>query len=158
MSKISRRGLFKALSPKKEFILRPPYSYEHSDFEKKCITCSEKSCVNACEESIIEIKDDLPFISFKQSGCTYCKECALACEKDVLHVETPHQIKALFTINTTKCLAWNDVICSSCKDACIDDAIEFFGLFRPLINEKCTSCGFCVSPCPGDAFDIKESE
>ncbi|MBS9778690.1 MAG: 4Fe-4S binding protein [Campylobacteraceae bacterium] len=152
----SRRGFFKALAPKKDFILRPPYADDVSSFYENCLTCKDKPCVNACEEDIIQIKDNLPYISFEKSGCSYCKECALACDKDVLHEQTPHQINALFSIDTQECLAWNGVVCFSCKDYCDEKAINFFGMFKPLVNEKCTSCGFCVAPCPNDAIKIKE--
>ncbi len=47
-------------------------------------------------------------------------------------------------------------MCFSCKDPCLDDAIEFIGMFRPeIIDDKCTSCGFCIKACPTQAIEIK---
>jgi len=38
----------------------------------------------------------------------------------------------------------------------LDNAIEFLGLFKPSINDNCTSCGFCISYCPTNAIILKE--
>lgn len=152
---LNRRGFFKSLSPQpKSQILHVPYWKDKKDFIL-CQTCENPPCVNACEEDIIVLENKTPTILFKDSGCSYCDECAKACEMGVLFVEKKREIGAIFSINTTKCLAWNGVVCSSCKDGCYENAIEFFGMFRPLINDKCTSCGFCVAPCPVDALDMR---
>jgi ferredoxin-type protein NapF len=45
-------------------------------------------------------------------------------------------------------------MCFSCKDPCLDDAIDFIAMFRPEINSNCTSCGFCIKYCPVDAIEI----
>ncbi len=38
----------------------------------------------------------------------------------------------------------------------LENAIDFQAMFMPTINQdKCTSCGFCISRCPVDAIDIK---
>ena len=47
-------------------------------------------------------------------------------------------------------------MCFSCKDPCLDDAIQFLGMFRPEIDENlCTSCGFCLKVCPTDAITLE---
>jgi ferredoxin-type protein NapF len=47
------------------------------------------------------------------------------------------------------------VICFSCKEPCIDDAILFNGMFNPVIDmDKCTGCGFCLGRCPTLAIDF----
>lgn len=151
MQEKSRRGFLKALA-KKSQPKRLPYWQNLDDFTKICPSCEEKPCINVCDEGIIFLHKNTPSISFKDSGCTYCDECARVCEKNVLHVKSKKHINVTLSIDTSKCLAWNGVICSTCKDNCDENAIEFFGLFRPLINDKCTSCGFCVSPCPANAL------
>jgi len=147
----SRRAFF---SRKKEvLVLRPPYALNASLFQKECTQCESKACVASCDEQIIFIqKDATPSLSFVHSACTFCEDCALACEADVLSLEhtlNTQKLNALFNISTTGCIAHNGVICFSCKEPCIDDAILFNGMFNPVIDtDKCTACGFCLSLTP----------
>lgn len=151
-----RREFFKSfasLSGQKTKLLRPPYFCDAGAFLELCQNC-DAPCVNACEEGIIHLENKTPVIGFENSGCTYCDACAEVCEKGVLEVEYKSKIDTTFYIDTKACLAWNDTVCSTCRDVCDEKAIDFFGMFRPTINESCTSCGFCLSPCPVSA--IKE--
>ena len=95
-----------------------------------------------------------PFLDFSTGGCTFCDECAKACEYNVLNIEDVRNIEAQILINKSKCMSWEGVMCFSCKDPCLEDAIDFKAMFMPEINEKCTSCGFCIGRCPADAIDI----
>lgn len=53
------------------------------------------------------------------------------------------------------CLAWNQTMCYSCKEACREDAIQFNGLFKPVIlEEKCTYCGDCTLVCPVGSITV----
>jgi len=134
-------------------LIRPPYS-KGGDFSL-CRDC-EGSCVTACEEGIIKrYKDGSPYIAFNYRGCTFCEKCAEACEYGVLDKSRPAKIELSIKINQQKCLAWNGVLCFACKDPCLDNAIQFEGMFNPIINtEKCSGCGFCLSVCPQSAIDI----
>lgn len=153
---LNRRRFFKSFKGGEKIkFFKLPYWKNLNNFDI-CLTCNDTPCVNACKEDIITLQNHTPAIDFQNGGCTYCDECAIACKRGVLFVEKKRAIDALFSINTTKCLAWNGVICSACKDSCFENTIEFFGLFRPLINEKCINCGFCIAPCPVDAIDVKE--
>ncbi len=159
---MDRRELFGSLfssqkKEKKNLVLRPPYYIDESSFDKECITC-DGVCSTFCQENIIIIGEDkTPYISFENSGCTYCDECAIACPKEVLNVENKKHINIKIEIDMLKCLSWNNTMCFSCKDPCLDDAIEFLGIFKPsILEDKCTSCGFCVSTCPSDAIILKE--
>lgn len=172
----SRRDFFKsfakpldiALEEATPLKLRPPYGSSESLFQSECVKCESKACVTSCDEKIIFISDDgTPALDFKQNGCTFCDECANACEMDVLSLqneETSSWINAVFKISTQACVAHNGVICYSCKEPCIDDAILFNGLFNPVIDEeKCTGCGFCMSRCPTqaisyDVYELKDKE
>ncbi|MDD3475871.1 MAG: ferredoxin-type protein NapF [Sulfurimonas sp.] len=158
---MQRRELFGSLASslkgekKQEKFLRPPYFGDESLFHKECNRC-DGVCATVCEEDIIKIAEDkTPYILFSYSGCTYCDKCAEACEFGVLKLEDKKQLSAIITINKDKCLSWNHTMCFSCKDPCLDDAIDFKAMFMPEINAKCTSCGFCISKCPTDAIDIK---
>ncbi len=151
--------LFKSKQQKepKEMILRPPYFYDEASFSKDCQEC-EGICATFCEEKIIVIQEDkTPKLDLNLGGCTYCDECAKVCPSGVLSLENKKEINCMIVIEQNKCMSWSNVMCFSCKDPCLDDAIVFNGLFQPVIDmEKCTSCGFCIRVCPSEAIGIKE--
>ena len=162
----SRRDFFKSfVSPlnvaKKDeslLVVRPPYGLSESLFQSECSVCESKACVASCDEKIIVIADDgTATLNFAQSGCTFCDDCARACEAGVLsleHTEYNSKINANFSISFDACVAHNSVICFSCKEPCIDDAILFNGMFNPIIDmDRCTGCGFCISVCPTNAIE-----
>ena len=158
---MQRRELFSSLASsikgekKQEKLLRPPYFNDESLFHNECNKCDAK-CATVCEEDIIRIADDkTPYLLFSKSGCTYCDKCAFACELGVLNIEYKKQIGATIFIDKKSCLSWNHTMCFSCKDPCLDRAIDFQAMFMPLINDKCTACGFCISRCPTDAIKLK---
>ncbi len=145
-----------AMKPKKEevLIVRPPYNSDDSLFEK-CKECEDPPCVKACEENIIKLLDNkTPYLDFRDSGCTYCDECFETCPNEVLNDKT-QKIKLKIEIDISKCMSWHSVMCFSCKDPCLDNAIDFLALFRPSINDNCTNCGFCVGVCPSNAISLK---
>ncbi len=161
---MKRRELFSSLfsSKKKEteLILRPPYYEDIDSFHKECINCIDTPCITFCEENIIVLNDDkTPKIDFSLGGCTYCDECAKACPTEVLKVENKSLLNVKVEIDILQCMSWNNTMCFSCKDPCLDDAIEFLGIYKPSINyNKCTSCGFCISVCPTNAIKITTKE
>ena len=70
--------------------------------------------------------------------------------------ENKRNINAKIEIDILSCLSWNKTMCFSCKDPCFENAIEFLAMFRPSINNNCTSCGFCIKTCPTNAIKIVE--
>jgi len=150
----------KPLTQNKEgspLMVRPPYGLNESLFQSECVACESKACVASCDEQIILIGGDgTPMLNFSKSGCTFCEDCAKACEPDVLNLKNVHtleQLNAKFRISTEGCVAHHGVICFSCKEPCIDDAILFNGMFNPVIDmDRCTGCGFCLSRCPTHAI------
>lgn len=160
---MKRRELFSSLAnvhKKQEAIsIRPPYFFDESLFGQECAKCDGK-CASACEEKIIKTEaDKTPTLDFSEGGCTYCDACALACESGVLQIGNKANIYAKIKINILKCISWDKVMCFSCKDACLEDAIHFLGLFRPEIDsEKCTSCGFCIKVCPTNAIEVTKCQ
>ena len=137
-----------------QMIVRPPYYNDINAFATECQNC-EAQCASLCQEQIIIIGEDkTPYLDFSKRGCTYCDECAVGCPSDVLLVENKSKIVADIMINKDKCLSWQGVMCFSCKDPCLEDAIDFKAMFMPEINDKCTSCGFCIGRCPAEAIDI----
>jgi len=160
---MDRRELFGFLSSSLKgeqrdnaIIIRPPYYGDINAFDTECKNCDGK-CATLCQEQIIIIGEDkTPQLNFSKSGCTYCDDCATACEPNVLQIENKKLIDAGIRINESNCMSWTGVMCFSCKDPCLDNAIDFKAMFMPTIDqEKCTSCGFCISRCPSVAIDIK---
>lgn len=147
---------FKTQTKQENQLIRPPYFGDISAFDTECQKCDGK-CATLCQEQIIIINaDKTPSLNFLKSGCTYCDECAIGCEFGVLEVADKKMINADVTVNQATCLSWSGVMCFSCKDPCLEDAIEFKAMFMPLIDQsKCTACGFCLSRCPTYAIDIK---
>ncbi len=159
-----KKPLKKVVSPKdRELIVRPPYGESELLFIRGCNSCDTKACESSCEEEIIVIRaDGTPMLNFTKKGCTFCEACALACEEGVLTLENIHtseHINAKFLIMPNSCVAHNGVICFSCKEPCIDDAILFNGMFNPVIDmELCTGCGYCLSRCPAKAISYEAVE
>lgn len=158
---MQRRELFGSLASslsgkeKQGKLLRPPYNSDESLFHNECSKCDAK-CATVCEEDIIKIAEDKsPYLHFSHNGCTYCDKCAQACEYGVLSVQNKKVIEAEITIDRNSCLSWGHTMCFSCKDPCLENAIDFKAMFMPIINDKCTACGFCISRCPTDAIKIK---
>lgn len=57
------------------------------------------------------------------------------------------------------CMAFKDVVCRSCGDACGEAAIRFSprlnGAALPIVlAERCTGCGDCVAACPAGAVTL----
>ena len=157
---MKRRELFSSLvssfskKDKQEKILRPPYFEDESIFFTNCISC-EGLCSRVCRENIIIIQEDsTPKLDFSNGGCTYSHECAKVCPNEVLNIENKKNISGKIEIDILTCLSWNKTMCFSCKDPCLDKAIDFLAMFRPSINTNCTSCGFCIKSCPTDAIKI----
>jgi ferredoxin-type protein NapF len=162
-----RRGLFASISAplkrkqnKTSEPIRPPYQSDLSLFETRCPECEHKACATACEEAIIIIDENgTPTLNLSEKGCTFCDACREVCDADVLSDETVNFLIANVEIDVLKCMAWHQVMCHSCKEPCLEDAIEFLGLFRPSIDPgRCTACGWCIGVCPAAAITIEPAK
>ncbi|MEF3191892.1 MAG: 4Fe-4S binding protein [Campylobacterales bacterium] len=133
----------------------PGFRLEHSDL---CRTCTDPLCQQACKEGIIRRNDNgVPVLTFQERGCTFCGECATACPSasSLFNLEVK-QIDAIANIDPFNCLAWHQTVCSSCRDRCLYEAIVFEGWRNPIINiDRCTGCGWCISPCPTQTITMR---
>lgn len=61
--------------------------------------------------------------------------------------------EGLAVVDRGACIAWNGVICISCRTACDEQAITVDRQQRPAIVEAaCTGCGVCIDLCPSQAI------
>lgn len=155
MQSVGRRELFtKFLGGKtaQKFIAPPYFCGEFG-----CTDC-DAPCVSACNRELLSFENERVNFKFKSLGCNFCKECALACEeagREVLNLKFAAIIEAKIFIDVHSCLAWNGTICCSCQDVCRFRAIEFLGVFRPSVNQKCTGCAQCMEACFANSIKME---
>lgn len=134
------------------FITPPYFSGEFN-----CIDCAH-DCISSCDRGLLSFDEGRVVFSLKDRGCNFCKECAIACEalgKGVLGLNFKPKVGAKISIDVGSCLAWNSIMCYNCLDACKYNAINFLGVFRPMVNENCNSCGECINRCFNDSIKLE---
>ena len=113
-------------------------------------------------QHIIELTDSgYPRIEFKNGECTFCGDCARACDEGALAWSpqaTPWQVKAVVL---SACLAQHGVVCRSCGEPCATGAIRFHfvigGIAQPQVDPAaCTGCGACFAVCPAQAIALRD--
>jgi len=137
---------------------RPPWAVTEAEFVRRCNGCA--SCVEACPSHILKIDaDGLATVDFNNGECTFCGDCATACEPAALMRADPegaapwrHKVGI-----GADCLARKNVECRVCGESCATGAIRF----RPRLggaalpqteSECCSGCGACIAPCPAGAI------
>jgi len=153
----SRRRLISGLAAKAP--LRPPWTIDELDFVERCTACGD--CVVACPEQILRIDArNQPVIDFSQGECTFCQRCASACKHNVYKDPERDDAWLYQAVINEQCLAYQQVVCQSCGDACEQSAIHF-ALSQGMVSQpqvdtdSCTGCGACVSVCPVQAIEIR---
>lgn len=142
---------------KKNSNVLPPYCSDSKVLES-CDKCIDSPCISICEENIIKKDNNGIYLDFKESGCVFCKKCAITCKEysfGLLDLTLGDKIFATIQINQSKCLAWQKTLCSYCLDVCENKSIKFIGNLYPEVEESCTKCGMCKSICPIDAIIFK---
>jgi len=150
------RGLVRTLGP------RPPALPAALQWENPCEYCHHP-CLAACDPGVIRLHPEdhvlrgLPYLSFEQGGCTFCRACVEVCPlKPEEDADATAGAIGLARLQQDACMAWNGVICMSCEFACTHRAIRMRSQRQPVIDdERCTGCGFCVSVCPSDAISVQ---
>ncbi|QKF64899.1 4Fe-4S ferredoxin [Campylobacter corcagiensis] len=137
---------------RKIFIHPPYFSGEFS-----CKNC-KAPCVSSCKRGLLKFEDSVIKFEVSDLGCNFCEDCALACKeirKNTLNLEFKYTINAKALISVNSCLAWNGVICYNCQDSCRYGAIDYLGVFRPIVNDRCVGCGECLSACFKNSVSLK---
>lgn len=138
---------------RRENFISPPYF--NGNFE--CENCIGE-CIKSCDKNLLKFDGKKVQFLVNENGCDFCEKCVKACEnlgKNTLNLKFGAKILATAEIKINACLAWNSVICYNCFDICKFKAIEYFGVFRPLINQNCVGCGECVGACFKNAINLK---
>ncbi|MFA1240135.1 ferredoxin-type protein NapF [Serratia odorifera] len=161
MAELSRRKLLSGQWRHPSTAIRPPWSLAESRFIAGCSRC--QACINACETGVLRVgSGGYPEIDFTLAECTFCGDCASACDAALFHpLNTPPW--RLHAVVDAGCLALRGVECRSCQDSCEPRAIRFRprlgGVAHPTLNAiACNGCGACVAGCPTAAISLTRSE
>ena len=154
---LSRRALLKANFKPYQQPIRLPWVRDELEFVEACTRCGD--CITACPERIIVKADGgFPELNFARGECTFCTDCVTSCSENLFTSldDNPWSLKAIIT---DECLSAKNVVCVICKEQCETEAIRFIpkvgSVSQPILAlEKCTGCGACVKPCPGQAIKL----
>lgn len=146
-------------------ILRPPGGQDDDRVISACIRCEK--CYEICprdvivpthiEEGVLSMRT--PTFDFSADYCDWCGDenngdplCVKVCPTLALELPegaTPENtILGRAALDKNTCLAYRDLGCRYCYDACPYDAMEISSTGRPsVITEKCNGCGACESVC-----------
>ncbi len=142
--------------------IRPPWTDEER-LADACTRCGD--CMSACPERVL-VAGQGGFPEFNPGqgtgACTFCRACVEACDAPVFDPARITPWSLIVHIENISCLAHAGIHCSSCSDACDEDAVQMRprigGPPLPTLSEaKCTGCGACVGICPGQAVTLFES-
>jgi ferredoxin-type protein NapF len=162
MQQISRAGFLRGDWTGRHQATPLPWSISAPHFFDKCIACDD--CINACPQSIIEKgRGGYPQLNFLENSCTFCGECAQVCEHGAFNLPATTMEPALLHAEVREnCLAYKNIMCSTCGEACEADAIGFQPAVRrvpqPVVDTTaCTGCGECFRYCPVQAIRISRT-
>jgi len=159
----TRRGLLTGKGKVDAAPIRPPWTNEFRVAET-CTRC--EACVHACPEGVLTHgQGGFPVFDPALGGglCTFCGVCAAVCPEDVFDLTRAQPWTLMATVQPASCLAHAGIHCSSCNDACGENAISMpariGGPPKPeILPDKCTGCGACVGTCPGAAITLTYDE
>lgn len=159
---MSRRAFLRGRSPRfSPSGIRPPWAMPLAAFVAACTRCDD--CIHVCPQHILQRGDGgFPEASFKRGECTFCGECAAACQAGAFSPDArhPHNAWNLVVSITPACLSLNGVVCRVCGDHCDANAIRFQLQARAVAvphisSASCTGCGACQAVCPVNAVTIQ---
>ena len=146
-------------------LVRPPGGQDFARLVGACIKCEK--CIEACPRQIIaaaHIEDGIigmrtPVLKFDKDWCNWCAEendgkplCVEVCPTGALALPEgatrDNLILGIAQLDPGTCLAYMDLSCRYCYDACEYDAIVLDADMRPsVVNDKCIGCGECETAC-----------
>ena len=140
---------------------RPPWSLNETEFLVTCEKC--RSCGEICPRGVVyyyaegsSFAAGTPYLDFKDDYCDYCGECVIACPSGALNFERGEKELGKASVNKNNCVSDAGTICRYCEESCPEAAITVEPFKYPKLDlDKCNGCGACISPCVGDAIDIK---
>ena len=140
----------------------PPCINAQSATHNPCSDCPDQPCLASCEPDVIRIHppdhnlSGRAYLSFAEAGCTFCGDCFEVCPVALPAPAGRPAPVGLAILSRELCLAWDGVVCISCKLACGWQAITLDGQRHPsVLDADCTGCGLCVPVCPTEAIFIQ---
>ncbi len=140
----------------------PPCIADRTREPNPCLECSGQPCLQSCEPDVIRIHPTghrlvgRAYLTFAEAGCTFCGDCYKVCPVAGPLPAGPPTPVGLAVLSRKSCIAWDGVICQSCKIACTWEAITLDEKRRPSIRgDHCTGCGRCAPVCPTQAITVR---
>lgn len=146
-------------------LVRPPGGQDFANLVGACIKCEK--CIEVCPHHVVKpqhIEDGIislrtPILDFSRDWCNWCAEendgkplCVEVCPTGALALpegatQETH-ILGIAELDPFVCLAYLDLSCRFCYDACEFDAIVLDENYRPaVVVDKCNGCGACEAEC-----------
>lgn len=142
--------------------LRPPGARDEEDFLAACIRCGQ--CVQACPFDTLHFAGvdagravATPTLTPRDVPCRLCAGhdgllCIEACPSGALEPVADERAIRMGTavVDTSRCLAYNQVICRACFNSCPYpfEAIRLGPRMEPIIDAAaCIGCGLCDEAC-----------
>jgi ferredoxin-type protein NapG len=146
-------------------IVRPPGGQDFDRLVAACIRCGK--CVEVCPRHVVKpahieygvIGMCTPTLNFDRDWCNWCEEenngrplCVEVCPTEALSLPTGADqettILGMAELDSSVCLAYLDLSCRFCYDACPFEAIHLDENHRPsIITDNCNGCGACEAVC-----------
>jgi len=146
-------------------IVRPPGGQDFDRLAAACVRCEK--CVEVCPHRVVKpahieygiIGMRTPTLNFDRDWCNWCAEensghplCVEVCPTEALSLPTganqENTILGVAELDSSVCLAYLDLSCRFCYDACPFEAIRLDENRRPsIITDNCNGCGACEAVC-----------
>jgi len=162
VSRLTRKQFVRGDIGGRHTAVRPPWALPEAELVEQCQRAG--ACIAACPEQILEKgRGGFPQVNFARGGCSFCGACVEVCTNGVYRKDGQGKPEGLAWSLKARvgqgCLAFSQVVCRTCGEHCLTNAIRFLpvsgGVARPEVNPaQCTGCGGCFAPCPNGAIEL----